>query len=126
MWFDAQAALAEIKGHPPATTARQTPLARPVSQSSQESQRLEAENPAPRVAVVARVATPQPQKPESPPRAEANAERYPHAYSALGNPTTWTGRIVSLDEWRRLTKWERHGQDGRIFNALSQQWELPE
>lgn len=39
-----------------------------------------------------------------------------------GRVTTWTGRVVSLDEWRRLTAWERHGPHGRHWNGLSQFW----
>lgn len=39
-------------------------------------------------------------------------ESFPHGLSAGGRPKTWTGRIVSLDEWRNLTEGEKHGQDG--------------
>jgi len=45
-----------------------------------------------------------------------------HGVSVAGYPLTWTGRVVSLDEWRRLTAWERHGPDGRMWNGLSGQW----
>jgi hypothetical protein len=41
-------------------------------------------------------------------------------------PRTWTGRIVSLDEWRRLTEWEKHGSNGRHWNGITGQWEQPE
>lgn len=40
-------------------------------------------------------------------------------------PRTWTGRIVSLGEWRRLTEWERHGPNGRHWNGITGQWEPP-
>lgn len=46
MWFDAHAKLAEIKGHPPATSATsatQAQAAPPVSQKSQVSQASGAE-----------------------------------------------------------------------------------
>lgn len=40
-----------------------------------------------------------------------------------GRPVTWTGKIVSLDDWRNLTEWEKHGPDGRVWNGKTQQWE---
>jgi hypothetical protein len=41
-------------------------------------------------------------------------------------PKTWTGRIVSLDDWRRLTEAEQHGSNGRLWNGMIRQWEQPE
>ena len=70
MWFDAHAKLAEIAGAPPATSATsatRTPMRRAVSQLSQLSQAPKAENPAPRVAIVASVATPPKSKAEPAP-----------------------------------------------------------
>jgi hypothetical protein len=64
MWFDPHAKLTEITGQPPATaeaTATQPQAGRPVSQLSQAP---EAGNQAPRVAVVASVATPSHSKPD--------------------------------------------------------------
>lgn len=43
-----------------------------------------------------------------------------------GRPLTWTGRVVSLDDWRRLSDWERHGISGKLWNARSRQWEGPD
>ena len=40
-----------------------------------------------------------------------------------GTPRTWTGRVVALDEWRRLSDWERHGSIGKLWNGLTRQWE---
>lgn len=40
-----------------------------------------------------------------------------------GRPVTWTGKVVSLDDWRNLTDWERHGPNGRLWNGKIQQWE---
>jgi hypothetical protein len=123
MWFDPHAMRAEIARHPSATsatTATQAPAARPVSQVSQVSQAPKVQKPAFRVAGVV------------PPLTEAancvlegrEAEtRFPHAYSALGGPVTWTGRVVSLDDWRNLTEWERHGPDGRHWNGTTKRWE---
>ena len=38
---------------------------------------------------------------------------------------TWTGRVVSLADWRNLTDWERHGPKGRHWNGLTREWEIP-
>lgn len=38
------------------------------------------------------------------------------------HPRTWTGRVVSLDQWRRMSEWERHGPNGRIFCGLCWGW----
>lgn len=46
-----------------------------------------------------------------------------HGLSPGGRPLTWTGKVVSLDEWRSLNEWERHGPDGKRWNALTQAWE---
>jgi len=46
--------------------------------------------------------------------------------SVSGQPKTWTGRIVSLDDWRHLTAWEKHGPNGRHWNGITKQWEKPE
>ncbi|WP_108838614.1 hypothetical protein [Tateyamaria sp. Alg231-49] len=110
MWFDARAKLAEITGHPPATsatTATQTP---PVSRVSQAPM---AENHS-FVAKVAIVATP------SAPSTE------PDGVFVGGRALTWTGRVVSLADWRNLTGWEKHGPDGRHWNGITRQWEQPE
>lgn len=125
MWFDAQKALAEIEGGDmPLSTA-------PVSQLSQVSQRScpKTENTPPNVAGVASVATPLVQKPknESPARGDMQTgETFPHGRSIAGHPLTWAGRIVSLDEWRRLPEWEKHGPRGRLWNGITKQWEQSE
>ena len=46
----------------------------------------------------------------------------PHGYSVGGSPKTWTGKIVSMADWRNLSAWERHGPDGRMWNGLTRQW----
>jgi len=104
MWFDAHAKLAEIAGAPPATSATsatRTPMRRAVSQLSQLSQDPTAENPAPRVAIVASVATPpKPKAAPAPVRADgltpdAGAfldflrEQGPHSYGAVARRLGW-------------------------------------
>ncbi len=117
MWFDAQKALAEIEGGDvprstaPSVAQRHAPEIRP------------------RVAVVASVATPpvQKQKSEIPARGDMQTrETFPHGLSCAGLPLTWTGCILSLDEWRRLSEWERDGPRGRLWNGTTKQWELNE
>ncbi|AXI43530.1 hypothetical protein [Sulfitobacter sp. SK011] len=49
-----------------------------------------------------------------------------HGFALGGRPKIWTGKVVSLDEWRRLSEWEKHGPNGRHWNGITRQWELPE
>ena len=104
MWFDVQQALSEIEGGtlptlPPKPVTPASPLA-PVG-----------------VADVASVATP--------PALNGKTDHHRHGVSVAGHPLTWTGRVVSLADWRRLTAWERHGPDGQHWNGITQQWEHP-
>ena len=46
-----------------------------------------------------------------------------HGTSVVGNPLTWTGKVVSLEAWRDLTEWEKHGPDGRHWNGINRKWE---
>ena len=111
MWFDASAALSALG-------AGRENSARPSTTPAK----------APRVAIVASVATPpaQKQRDEAPPLGDAQPrETFPHGLTCAGYPLTWTGRIVSLDEWRHLTEWERHGPRGRFWNGITKQWETP-
>jgi hypothetical protein len=102
MWLDVRAKLAEIQASPPSTTA------------TTATKRAE---PVPRVAEVAEVADPLPVKPKmtfAPQPSDREAQgTWRHGVSVTGSPRTWTGRIVSLDAWRSLTEWERHGPNGR-------------
>jgi len=119
MWFDAQAELAKLAGgrgndaHPPATLA--------TSATSRASVAI--------VAIVADVAAPPATTATSATPAQRIASRvvtpnaFPHGLAINGNPLTWTGRIVSLDEWRRLTEWERRGPNGRHWCGIKKQWE---
>lgn len=38
----------------------------------------------------------------------------PYGHTASGRQLTWTGKIVSLDAWRDLSEWERHGSTGKF------------
>ena len=48
-----------------------------------------------------------------------------HGFAVNGHPKTWTGNIVSLHAWRRLSEWERHGPDGRVWDGITKQWRKP-
>lgn len=45
--------------------------------------------------------------------------------NVTGRPMTWTGRVVSLDAWRRLSAWEQHGPAGRLFCGVCRAWVAP-
>lgn len=110
MWFNARAKLTEIVGQPPDTIATTA---------------TKADNPAPHVAKVASVATPLRQNPKTAKGPNAEAFPYGTACNLGDSPLTYTGRVVSLDEWRRLTEWERHGPNGRHWNGITKQWGKP-
>ncbi|PTV95931.1 hypothetical protein C8J27_103261 [Rhodobacter aestuarii] len=121
MWFDARAKLSEIMAEAPAqcvTDARTVPDA---SQKSQLSQPALIAPARPRVAGVASVASPQS------PKVAPTGGGFPYGTACdLGlSPLTWSGRVVSLDDWRRLSKWEKHGPQGKHWNGITRQWETP-
>ncbi|MEY8842051.1 hypothetical protein AB9K41_23730 [Cribrihabitans sp. XS_ASV171] len=122
MWFDVQAALAEIEGGqstaPEAATlatlattatipARVANVASVATPPALENE-AEASEAMPSVANVADVATP---------------ETFPHGASVAGTPLTWTGRVVSIEAWRRLSEWDRHGPKGRNWSGVAKVWE---
>jgi len=118
MWFDTRAKLEESAGQPPAPFAA---TVAPVSQVSQVSQRPKANKPALRVAEVASVATP-PARAERP---DQGAAAFPYGSSPGGRPLAWTGRVVSLADWRTLTDQERHGPNWRHWCGVTKQWLQP-
>lgn len=65
---------------------------------------------------LARAAPPQP--------AEMDPAPLPDPTRA-GRVCTWTGRVVSLDGWRKLSAWDRHGPNGRQWNGQTASWEWP-
>lgn len=100
MLFDVQAALAEILSATPATCAtpatKQTerPLMSRLSQVSRSQAR------------------------ELPAADTGSAQDA----SVAALPRTWTGRVVSLNEWRALSRWDRFGPEGRMFCGACQEW----
>ena len=47
----------------------------------------------------------------------------PYGQTIGGLQRTWTGKVVSLSDWRNLTEWERHGSTGKIWNGITRKWE---
>ena len=70
------------------------------------------------------------QKAEDSPTPQSTSVQQPPSHGPVpdkvgvgGRPVTWTGKVVSLEDWRNLTEWERHGPNGRMWNGKTQQWE---
>lgn len=51
------------------------------------------------------------------------AGEFPHGMSPGNRPLTWTGNVVSFEEWQRLSEWERHGPGQRRWNGETKRWE---
>lgn len=104
-----------------ATTGTNSPEMAPLSPMSPLSQRRTAESkPQAQPVEGTPFQTPQPSRP-APSRPEPDA--FPYGRSFDGRPLTWTGKVVSLDAWRELSDWERHGSTGKLWNGLTRQWE---
>lgn len=57
------------------------------------------------------------------PQPSARGITFPHGVCDFtGRPRTWTGKVVVLDEWRRLSDWEREGPAGRLWCGLCCAW----
>ncbi|MEM9788324.1 MAG: hypothetical protein AAF801_17635 [Pseudomonadota bacterium] len=115
--FDPYAELAKIQksGCTPATSA-----------TFATNTTLEASEPQPeggKCRNVANVATGQGQNRVFEKSSMATQSDMRHGLSPGCRPLTWTGKVVSLEEWRDLTDWEKHGPDGKHWNALTQQLE---
>lgn len=120
MIFDAYAALSKISSLAP----NPAKLANPAKP---------APKPLRTLARLAALAAPPVQKPEKP-----NADVFqgtqhtpppgevcsPYGCTVGGRCLTWTGKVVDLEELRKLTDWERHGSTGRMWNGTTRKWEL--
>ena len=114
MKFDLKAARARIegKGHPA-----------PCYGATRATRATQGPEIAAYVAQVARVACSTTPEPECLAPPQSCVEMFPHGSGVGGRPLTWTGRVVSLDAWRSMSEWERHGPQGRHWNGISLQWE---
>ena len=101
---------------PPAIRAIPAIPNRPNSTNSMNSMPLPAQAEKARAEVL-------PFTPSAPEPIPHPPEVFPYGLGINGTPRTWTGRVVALDEWRRLTDWERHGNTGKLWNGLTRQWE---
>ena len=110
MWFDAQYALRCLDGAEPPR-----PKAAPPQEPETTSE--------PILAGIAGLAGGAAQISKPQPSARQTETAFPYGETAGGRPLTYTGRVVSLDAWRSLTKWEKHGPRGRMWNGRSQLWE---
>lgn len=106
-FFDTQAALAKIENQrgAPATSAT------PATQKGQNR---------PHVAEVADVAVAQPEIPKK--QSVVDDAAVDAQKSVGGRPMTWTGKVVSLAEWREMSGWEKHGPQGRVWDPIAQEW----
>ena len=116
MLFDVQAALADILDAPPATIA--TPATNRAFVASVADVAMRHPETAPPADVL--IFPPQPGAP-APSRPADDPFR--HGQSVTGSPRTWTGRVVSLADWAKLSDWEKHGSTGKLWNGLTRQWE---
>ena len=128
MFFDVQAALAEVLKIAPACcdSAISAISEGKAAQKSQESQNRN-EQPAfsklPQPTEARAFAPPEPPAPPCPAPSRPEPDAFPYGHSVDGQPLTWTGRVVSLDAWNRLSDWERHGSTGKAWNGITRAWE---
>lgn len=121
--FDLDAALAEIVALPPATVATPATNGASVANVADVAAQPAENKPTPQPAEVTPFPTldaPQPSRP-APSRPEPDA--YPYGRSFDGKPLTWTGKVVSLAEWKRLSDWDKHGSTGKVWNGITRAWE---
>lgn len=108
--FDPRAALLEIRNQ----SGRPATIATIATKTTSNG---------PSVADVATVATPPIESPKSAEQAgQQGMDDMRHGFSISGSPKTWTGRIVCSEEWWRLSEWQKHGPDGRIWCADRRAW----
>ena len=119
MLFDVQAALAEILNDAPETAIpaiSAIPPGRIAGIAGIAAGPAEIQTPA--------EVLPFPSQPDAIGILPKNADDFPHGHCRItGRPRTWTGRVVSLEEWRRLSAWDRHGSTGKLWNGITRQWE---
>lgn len=111
MLFDVQAALAEILGDTPATIA--TPATSRTFVAKVADVATCREETAPPADVLTFPPAPSP----------TADDPFRHGRSVTGKSRTWTGRVVSLADWAKLSDWDRHGSTGQMWNGLTRQWE---
>lgn len=122
MLFDVQAALADILAEPVAVATPATPATNPAEHPPLSRMSRVSQSPDVSTEEDASVMPLAP----SPASIPSQPDAFPYGTSPGGRPLTVTGRVVSLDAWRSLTDWERHGARGRIWNGRTRRWERGE
>jgi hypothetical protein len=102
----------EIPGRTKITEQNQTGPTGPTCPTENEG--TEAENPHGFTAQYAREARP----------VSDESEAFPYGTACnLGDtPRTWNGHVVSLAKWHRLSEWEKHGPNGRLWCGCCRAW----
>lgn len=123
------ATLAEISASPvatPATTVTNPPRGALVSPLPQRHSAEIKPRPQPaevRAFAPPEIPAPSATAPSRPALSLAAHDAFPYGRSFDGKPMTWTGKVVSLEAWRRLSDWQKHGSTGMVWNGLTQAWE---
>jgi hypothetical protein len=112
MWFDAQYALSCLDG-----AEQPRPKAAPPQEPETTSE--------PILAGIAGLAGGAAQISKTQPSVRQTEITFPYGESVGGRPLTCTGRVVSLDAWRSLTAWEKHGPNGWRWCGQSRAWTDP-
>lgn len=120
MWFDVNAAKARIEaefaeqpktGSEPAPHAIRAIHAIPEAETGRQ------------IAQIARIARPPASGPKNDDQPAPSVSRQDDPpLNADGYARTWTGRVVSLANWRALSDWDRHGPNGRLHCGICRQW----
>lgn len=63
-----------------------------------------------------------PEKSMVAPAGRCAPEMWQHGRSVTGGPLTWTGRVVSLEEWRQMSEWDRRGPNGKVWCGKRKKW----
>lgn len=51
------------------------------------------------------------------------SDTFPHGLSIGRRPLTYSGRVVSRQEWHDLSEWDRNGPNRRTWSGLTRSWE---
>ncbi len=124
-FFDTQAAVAKIQNRRVAPATSATPATQEVQNGPHVAEVAKVAAPFGQIAKNGTGRNPPTTQPQPPQQRPPNPGPVPDRVGVGGRPRTWTGKVVSLDEWRRLSEWERHGPGGKVWNGKTQHWEKP-
>lgn len=60
---------------------------------------------------------------KSSPTSRSEHDHKKRVVSVGGRLRTWTGRVVSLEDWRQLSAWDKEGGKGRAWDGLTRNWD---